>query len=309
MKWTIKAFLIAVTLMCFASCGDKGERGADSKGAGRPVVYATNYPLAYFAESLGASVVDVKFPVPEDEDPAYWRPGPDAVLAMQNADLIVLNGASHEQWLETVSLLPSRMLVTTDPFRDELIPLEGKTTHSHGVEGEHEHAGTAFTTWLDPTLAASQAGAIANALVSRWPSHAAQFEEQLVRLNEELMSLDAAMRETVALNPKMPVLFSHPVYQYLVHRYDLNARSVHWEPDQTPSEDEWRRLEGILEGFPASWMIWEGKPLDEVRGRLDALGVGSVVFDPCANIPPEGDFLSTMQKNVEALRLVFGGDE
>ena len=63
------------------------------------------------------------------------------------------------------------MVVTTDGLEDHLIPLEKKTTHSHGSEGDHEHSGTAFTTWLDPTLAAAQARAIKDALAARWPQH------------------------------------------------------------------------------------------------------------------------------------------
>ena len=43
---------------------------------GTPLVYTTNYPLEYFVERIAAPVVDVRFLVPGDEDPAYWRPGP-----------------------------------------------------------------------------------------------------------------------------------------------------------------------------------------------------------------------------------------
>jgi zinc transport system substrate-binding protein len=224
---------------------------------------------------------------------------------MQKADLIVLNGASCETWLKNVSLPPSRMVVTTDGLGDRLIPLEEETTHSHGLEGEHEHSGTAFTTWLDPTLAAAQAGAVKDALAARWPRHSGQFEARLAELTEGLMALDAETKEAVAGNPGLPVLFSHPVYQYFIHRYGLNARSVHWEPGLMPDEAEWQDLLTTLEEFPAAWMIWEDTPLPEIRERLESVGIRSAVFDPCANTPPSGDFLSVMNDNVQALRLVF----
>ena len=60
-------------------------------------------------------------------------------------------------------------MVTTNGLEERLIPLQKEATHSHGLEGEHEHSGTAFTTWLDPTLAAEQASAIKEALAARWP--------------------------------------------------------------------------------------------------------------------------------------------
>jgi zinc transport system substrate-binding protein len=301
---------LAAMLIAVAGCSDgKNEATAPAPdGAERPLVYATNYPLKYFVERVAAPLVDVRFLVPGDEDPAYWRPNPEDVLAMQKADLIVLNGASYETWLKNVSLPPSRMVLTADGLRDRLIPLEEEATHSHGLEGEHEHSGTAFTTWLDPTLAAAQASAIKDALAARWPQHSDQFEAQLAELTRELAILDGQAQEAVAGNPELRVLFSHPVYQYLARRYSLNARSVHWEPDQMPGEAQWQELQVILEGFPASWMIWEDAPLRQISERLESVGIRSVVFDPCANIPPSGDFLSMMEENLQALRLVFAAD-
>jgi len=300
----------AAILMTVAGCSDGENKVVESasNGTERPLVYATNYPLEYFVERIAAPVVDVRFLVPGDQDPAYWSPDREDVLAMQEADLIVLNGASYESWLENVSLPPSRMVVTTDGLGDRLVPLEKETTHSHGLEGDHEHSGTAFTTWLDPTLAVAQAAAIQDALTARWPQHSDRFETQLAGLTEELTTLDVETQDAVAGSPELPVLFSHPVYQYLAQRYRLNARSVHWEPDQMPVEAAWQELAAIHGDFPASWMIWEDRPLQEISERLESIGIRSAVLDPCANTPPSGDFLSVMEKNLEALRLVFAPD-
>lgn len=55
-------------------------------------------------------------------------------------------------------------------------------------------------------------------------------------------------------------------------------------------------------------MIWENTPLPQVSERLESVGIRSVVFDPCANTPASGDFLSMMEKNVQALRQVFAAE-
>ncbi len=225
---------------------------------------------------------------------------------MQSADLILLNGASYESWLGNVSLPSSKLIDTSDSFRERLIVLEDAGTHSHGPEGEHEHSGTAFTTWLDLTLAVEQARAIQGAFAARWPEHEGQFETQFDRLAQELDALDGEIKEIVAGNPGLPVLFSHPVYQYFQARYGTNGRSVHWEPDQMPEEAMWQELADLTSDHPAKWMIWEGEPLPEISTRLKAAGIESVVFDPCGNTPQEGEFLSAMRRNVEALRTVFG---
>ena len=303
-----KLLALAAILIAVAGCSDVKEQAIEPAevGAERTLIHATNYPLKYFVERIASPVVEVRFLAPGDEDPAYWNPGTEDVLAMQKADLIVLNGASYESWLSNVSLPPSRMVVTTDGLRDRLVPLEAEATHSHGLEGEHEHSGTAFTTWLDPTLAAAQAAVIKDELAARWPQQAGQFEAQLAGLTEELATLDAEAKEIVAGNPELPVLFSHPVYQYLARRYQLNARSVHWEPDQEPDESAWQELLEIQGEFPAAWMIWEGTPLPQVSERLESIGIRSAVFNPCGNTPESGDFLSVMKENLEGLRVVYG---
>lgn len=304
-----KLLVLTVVLLTLTGCSDgrKEVAGSASGSAEKPLVYATNYPLTYFVERIAAGVVEVRCPVPGDVDPAYWKPEPEDVLAMQKADLIVLNGASYEGWLSNVSLPPSRMVDTTEALSDRLISIEEATTHSHGLEGEHEHSATAFTAWLDPTLAAAQAGAIKDALTARWPQHSGQFEAQLAGLAKDLATLDGEVQEIVGGNPQLPVLFSHPVYQYLTHRYQLNARSVHWEPDQMPDDAQWQELLTLRGEFPASWMVWEDTPLPQISGRLESIGIRSVVFDPCAGTPSSGDFLSVMEQNLEAIRLVYQG--
>ena len=88
------------------------------------------------------------------------------MAALQAADLVLLNGAGYEGWLNFVSLREERLVNTTAGLADRLLLLEEAVVHQHGPEGEHSHAGNAFTTWLDPTLAAVQALAIERALAS-----------------------------------------------------------------------------------------------------------------------------------------------
>lgn len=299
------AIVASILLGCNGS-RDREEAGEEEKAGF--VVCAANYPLAYFTERIASPLVTVRFPVPEDVDPAYWKPTAGDVLAMQRADLIVLNGASYESWLKNVSLPSSKLLDTTAGLKDRLIPLDTASTHSHGLEGEHEHSGTASTTWLDPTLAVEQARAIKEALAQRLPRHRDQLDAQFTSLARDLDALDGEIEQIVAGNPKRTVLFSHPVYQYLEARYGIEGRSVHWERDEMPGEPMWTDLAGLIAADKVGWMLWEGEPRPETAARLETLGVHHIVFDPCQIIPEKGDFLSTMEENIEALRAVFSSD-
>jgi zinc transport system substrate-binding protein len=97
------------------------------------------------------------------------------------------------------------------------------------------------------------------------------------------------------------MLFSHPVYQYLQRRYDIDGQSVHWEPDQEPTTSAWIALQQISTTHPASIMIWEDEPLAATADRLSDAGIRTVVFRTLAVRPDEGDYLSTMRANAERI--------
>ncbi len=299
--------LLAVLL---TGCAGEDPREAEvgKSEDGIPVVVASNYPLKYFAETIGAGEIDVRLLVPTDIDPAMWRPTVEDISAMQEADLILLNGASYEPWLNIVSLPPSRIVNTTARLADQLIPVEADITHVHGLDGEHEHSGTAFTTWLDVQLAVGQVHAIADAYSERWPQLTAIFQSAASSLETELLTLDNDLARIVGGNQDLPILFSHPVYQYFERRYAINGESVHWEPDVMPDDSMWDDLEKLVIRHPAKWMIWEAEPSPEIASRLQELGISSIVYSPAANTPVQGGYISVMADNVTSLAGVFSSE-
>jgi len=306
-QYFLKVSTLIFALVVLTACAEKQGEGASlSNGVreAKPVVYVSNYPLQYFVERI-APWTEVRFPCNISGDPAYWKPTAEDVSAMQQADLIILNGASYESWLRNVTLPPSKLVNTAEGFSDRLIPLADKTTHSHGLGGEHEDSGTAFTTWLDMKLAVEQAQAIADAFSARWPEYEMKLRQSCTALEKDLLALDEQIENTVRAAQNRPVVFSHPVYQYFQKRYGIHGKSVHWEPDEMPDEAMWQELTNLISGYPAKWMIWEGEPLPEIAARLKSMGIQSVVFDPCAGMPSQEDFLSIMTTNIEALKIVY----
>src|SRR5688572_561215 len=159
--------IVILALASLAACKPAPDTGGAAKpktGTGRLQVHVANYPLAYFTERIGSTEVDVIFSAPADEDPAFWQPTDAQIATMQQADLIVLNGATYSKWAEKVSLPQSKVLDTAAAFKGKFIEVKESVTHSHGKAGEHSHAGTAFTTWLDFQQAVQQASAICEAL-------------------------------------------------------------------------------------------------------------------------------------------------
>ena len=278
---------------------------AGSKASGRLTIYTVNYPLAYFAERIAGEHADVIFPATANEDPAYWMPDAKTISAYQKADLILLNGADYASWVTKVSLPRFRMVNTSRGFTSQLIRTTEAVTHSHGPEGKHEHRSYAFTTWIDFTQAAQQAKAVMESLNRKRPELQLTFQKNYDRLANDLQALDRDIKEIVSKKQRQPFIASHPVYQYFTRRYGLNVQSVHWEPDQAPSRKQWSALKSMRRSHRARWMIWEGEPVRETAEQLKSMGLDSVVFDPCGNVPEKGDFMRVMRENVENLRRAF----
>ena len=298
--------LAALLAACLAACTGESPTSAEpATDEGRPVVVAANYPLYFFAGELAGDSVDLRFPVIEG-DPALWVPDGGQVAELQAADLVLLNGTGYESWLAFVTVPQDRLLDTTATLGERLLPLDEATVHQHGPEGEHSHAGTAFTTWLDPGLAVEQARAIARALSELRPQQAADITARLAELEQRLAQLDRDLQQAFDGLQGAPVIFSHPVYQYLQHRYGINGRNLHWEPGEAPGVKAWLDFQNLLREHPAKLLIWEAEPLAETAGKLRETGVESVVFDPAANRPAQGDYFDVMASNQVALRGVAG---
>jgi zinc transport system substrate-binding protein len=296
------SIIIFTALLCgfVTACGSEStpalqERKIDS------FIVAVNTPLQYFAQYLVGHELEVRMLAPAGTDPAQWQPDIENILQLQQAKLILLNGAGYSSWLNKVSLSEEQLLVTSAAASSEWIPLTDQVSHSHGPQGEHAHSGYAFTTWMDMSLSQVQAKAIADALQSQWPEKQTDIEGKLTSLLAELGSIDRGYADAAARLRKNQIIYSHPVYQYFERRYNLPGISLHWEPDVMPSDVQWTELQNIESDKVL--FIWEAEPSPDIAERMDKIGIRSVVVDPAANIESDRWF-SVQRENIERLELL-----
>ncbi len=308
MKLSFTFLVVLPGLVALISCDSSKDGSPRAIASANPVIQTVNYPLAYFAERIAGDNAEIIFAAPADGDPAFWKPSDDELSAFQKADLIILNGATYAKWTTTASLPSGRTVDTSAGFADKFISVTEATTHTHGDGEAHAHAGTAFTTWLDFSLAKQQAKAIADALSERLPDRAETFQKNFTTLAVDLDSLDADMMALAKKISDQPLFASHPVYQYWSRAYGLNVDAVHWEPETVPDTGALNELIKKSVTHDGIWMIWEGEPAAESIEKLQQRNIGSVVFDPCGNRPEDGsDWLATMRKNLANLETLTSG--
>lgn len=302
------ALLLVLAAGCHPTDSSQPPAPAGREGEDKLQVAAVNYPLAWLANRIGGKHVDVIYRIPAGIDPAFWEPASEDIQAIQEAGVILLNGANYAKWLAQATLPESRLVNTSKAFAKSYLKVEEAVIHSHGPGGDHSHEGIAFTTWLDFHQAELQATAIHDALAARLPDARAELKSNLEQVVSDLRSLDSELQELFNKQAGTPFLASHPVYQYFARRYKIDLESVHWEPDSLPPPEEWDALKARLDKRPARWMIWEGEPGEESVRKLQELNVGSVVFSPCGNRAESGDFMEVMRSNLDHLRQAFGSE-
>ena len=101
-------------------------------------IWASNYPLSFFAETISGKPEIVIFPEIKG-DPAFWEPNTADILTMQQSDIILLNGATYEKWLTGVALPKRKIVDTSKAFKEQYIKMKEAPDHSHGPGGEHSH--------------------------------------------------------------------------------------------------------------------------------------------------------------------------
>lgn len=296
--------VLALLVGCLPGCSDKSVAGAKSI---RPAIYTTFHPTTCFAERIVGDAVPVVCPLPEGEDPIFWKPSREVLADYQSARLIVINGAELEKWVATVSLPESRVVDTARKLSPRFITFTETTTHSHGAGGEHTHEGIDGHTWLDPESAREQARAILAAAELAWPEQRDAFRAGHKSLEQELDALHAAL---VAVTEKLgehTLVCSHPAYNYLGRRYGWKLQNLDLDPEEALDAEAVAAIGAELDGLRDTLLLWESEP-NAASARLlaDELGLKSVLFSPVENLGAAAraageDFFSVMNANVQRL--------
>lgn len=300
MKYIFPILLIVF----FISCGSKKDTTEDQVSQ-KKTIAVVNYPLYFFAKSIGGEHVTVYFPVMEG-DPAYWKPSAKQVINFQDADLILANGAGYAKWMEKVSLPSSKIVNTSLSFKEHWIETVEGLSHSHGPEGEHVHKGTAFTTWLNFKFALQQAATIHESMKQLLPERIDELNQNYTELKKQLEELDSKTENITNKVGDQYIIASHPVYQYLAGGYGLNIISEHWEPDEMPDKQHWEILKKTMDDHSVKIMLWEDVPMEEIKERLLQINLRITVFNTCANRPNAGDFIQIMNENISQLENALG---
>ena len=151
------AFLIVFSCVLTACTPRRGTasdsssnplKGADASGDTRLNVVTTLFPYYDFLRQIAGDSIRLTMVVPAGMDSHSFEPTPADMITIQNADLLVCNGGTMEQWLSQVldsfgeGTGPKRvvtMMDCVDVVQEEIVEgMEDGEAHDHGHT--HVHA-------------------------------------------------------------------------------------------------------------------------------------------------------------------------
>ena len=92
----LTVFSIFVLILA-SGCSKKSKESGN-----KPLIYTSFYPVHDLVQMIGGDTVNVESFMPVDKMPHEWEPSAKDMKKLASCDLLVVNGANMEPWLDTV---------------------------------------------------------------------------------------------------------------------------------------------------------------------------------------------------------------
>jgi zinc transport system substrate-binding protein len=272
----------------------------------KPLVVASFYPMYEFSRQVAGDRAEVVSLVPPGVEPHDWEPSPQKLVEVQNARLLVYNGAGFEPWVDKLlhDVTGKKIIVIETTRGLDLIPA---TAPGPAAGGGDPHA------WLDPVLAQSQVEAIRAGLAQGDPANKAAYDEHARAFRARLAALDAAFQAGLRDCEHRDIVVSHAAFAYLARRYRLTQVAVMGlAPESEPSPAEVAAIANLARRRKVTYIFFEtlvSSRLAETLAR--EIGAKTLVLNPIEGLTKEEaaagkGYVDLMEANLQSLRTGLG---
>ncbi len=288
---TLKTLLVIALLSSVAA--------AAPAPAGRISVVASFYPLYEFARQVGGNRVTVRNLVPAGAEPHDYELTPRDVIAVNEARVLIYNGAGLEPWVQKLlPQIPERVVKINASNGIQLMRLG-----SGGGRGQIDpHV------WLDPVLAQRQVDNILAGIVQADVSDRAVYEANAAAFKAKLGALHERIQRTLAPCRKKVFITTHTTFGYFAARYALTQFAISGvTPEGEPSAAKMREILRIVRQHDIHVIYYETLVSPRVASAVAReVGARTLVLNPIegltgAEVRQGRDYLSVMDENVRSL--------
>ena len=284
-------------------------RAADSPEAvtlqkGFPVVLASTTFLADIAQNVAGDRLQVESLLPFGADPHSYQPIPQDVARVADSNLLIINGADYEHFLENV----------LENAGGERTVIEASTGLKVREDASNEH-GVDPHLWLDPNNVIYYVENIRAGLVIVDPAGTEAYASNARAYVIQMQELDVWIREQVDSIPaeRRLLVTNHDSMGYFAEQYGFTVIGTVVEgfsSDAAPSAQQMATLidQIKISGAPAVFLdAAESTTLaNQIASDAGVKVVTDLYFGSLTDGPPAGTYIDMMKHNVtrivEALR-------
>lgn len=287
--------VVVVLMAMVPACAETGSSANETDVS----VAASFYPLAYVAEHVGGTCVQVSNLTPPGTEPHDLELTPDDVEAVATADLVVYLGGGFQPAVEDA----------IGEAQGATIDLLAEVDTTAAPSGEADGLSVDPHIWLDPGLFATAIPPLVDAMEAAAPDAACDFHANGAALIEELDGLDAEFVAGLADCRVTTLVTNHAAFGYLASAYDLTQAAISGlAPDTEPTPDRIVELVDLVHREGVTTVFSEALISPEVAQTLaDEAGVQVAVLDTLEGLTPDEvdagqDYGSVMRRNLDTLR-------
>ena len=286
--------LAAAIILLLAVASAPGARAADGKIA---VVAAENFYGDIARQIGGDRVTVVSIMNSPDQDPHLFEASPKTARALQNAALVVYNGADYDPWMGKL-LAASKGNGRTSIVAAQLM---GKKS------GDNPHL------WYDPATMPTVAKAVSQYLVQADPANKADYDARLGVFLASVKPIDDKVAALKSQYKGVPVTATEPVFGYMSDAIGLDMRNARFQlaamNNTEPSATDVAAFEKDLRERRVHVLIYNSQATEALTKRMLKVAHDSHVpsISVTETLPAGKTFQTWMTSQLDALSVALQG--
>jgi len=290
------AALAVVALLAGGACSD--DDGGPDAGTGKIEVVTSFYVLSEVAAAIGGDLANVHNLTPPGTEPHDVELTSGQVDRIEDADAVIYLGGGFQPAIEDAVERRGRDKVSIDVL--SAVP-------DDQVRDDDPHI------WLAPDLLRAAVNGVRDALGDADPDNAVTYTERAEAYQQQLVALDAEMREGLAACERKMIVTAHEAFHYLATQYGLEQKAISGlSPESEPEGDRLSELADEIERTGATTVFTEELASPKTADALAReAGVTTAVLDPVEGLSDTkrragATYFTVMRENLEALRTALG---
>lgn len=195
--------------------------------------------LADIAQNIAGDRLDVELLIPPGADPHTFQPTPQDVAKIANSQVLIINGAGLEEWLQEV----------LDNAGGERLVIEA----AQGLSENSSRPGDPHF-WLDPNYVVHYAEEIRNGYTQIDPAGEAIYAQNTADYIDQLQELDSWIADQVEqISPERRMLVTnHESFGYFADRYGFTIIGTIVPSVSTGSSPSAQQMVALIEAIKAA---------------------------------------------------------